>query len=122
MTNIQTIVHKLQRMRAEFADRLHRIRQDRHHVDGPVSANFSEQVTERENDEVLAKLEASTAADLKQMEHALSRVEAGLYPICEVCGARVEMDRLRAMPFATTCVRCAKKAVAEPQAKSRRAA
>lgn len=107
MHQMNPVIEKLRHLRAEFSDRLERIRHDRRHVEGPVSADFKEQVVERENDEVLERLEAATAADLKQMEHALRRVETGLYPLCEVCGDRIEMERLQIMPFATTCRLCA---------------
>lgn len=120
MQELTTIIAELRKLRAEFSERLERIRRDRHHAEGPVSADFAEQATERENDEVLAQLEGSTAADLKQMDHALRRVEAGLYPLCEICGARIEMDRLRVMPFATVCGACAAKGAAPAKAGIRR--
>jgi DnaK suppressor protein len=106
MNEVTHLIEKLRSLRTEMAERLQRIRNDRRRVEGPVSADFKEQVVERENDEVLAQLEDTTAADLRQMEHALSRVDAGLYPLCETCGDRIEMDRLRALPFATTCRVC----------------
>ncbi|HZP13978.1 MAG TPA: TraR/DksA family transcriptional regulator [Nevskiaceae bacterium] len=108
MNELHSLIERLRTMRTEFGHRLDRIRHDRHHKDGPVSADFKEQVTERENDEVLARLETATTTDLRQIDHALSRVEAGLYPLCERCGERIEMQRLQAMPFATVCTRCVK--------------
>ncbi len=124
MSELQSLIERLRTLRAEFAERLAAIRHDHHHVDGPVSADFKEQVTERENDEVLARLEVATQADLKQMDHALSRVDAGLYPLCERCGERIEMQRLQAMPFATVCARCvvAGERVRNPDRKARNAA
>ena len=120
MHDLHAITEKLRQLRAEFSDRLDRIRRDRHHVDGPVSADFKEQVVERENDDVLARLETATEADLRQMDHALDRVQAGLYPLCEDCGDRIEMDRLRAMPFATVCKRCVAKAEAKTPKQERK--
>ena len=110
MHELPSIIEKLRHLRAEFSDRLERIRRDRNRAEGPLSADFKEQAVERENDEVLTKLVQTTAADLHQMDHALQRVELGLYPLCEVCGDRIEMDRLRAMPFATVCAACVKTA------------
>ena len=106
MNDFSPFIERLHQLRTEFSERLERIRHDRHHVEGPVSADFKEQVTERETDEVLARLETTTQADLRQIDHALQRVEAGLYPVCERCGERIEMERLRAMPHATVCTRC----------------
>ena len=78
MHKLTPLIEHLHTLRAEFSERLDRIRHDRRHVDGPVSADFKEQAVERENDEVLARLESATEQDLRQMDHALRRVEAGL--------------------------------------------
>lgn len=93
--------------RAELAERLVRIQRDRQRQEQPLSADFSEQATERENDEVLDRLAESTSAELRQVSHALEHLEAGLYGICEVCGAEIAALRLAALPEATTCQDCA---------------
>lgn len=38
--------------------------------------------------------------------HALDRLETGLLPGCEVCGATVPFDRLDAAPTAVRCTTC----------------
>ena len=48
----------------------------------------------------------------------MERLEDGTYGICESCGQPIDLDRLRAMPAATTCVRC--KELAEEEAERRR--
>ncbi len=54
--------------------------------------------------------EMSVAANarelLDQSSHALRRLDAGTYGICESCGDRIVAARLRAFPRATLCVRC----------------
>lgn len=37
------------------------------------------------------------------IRHALERIEAGTYGICEVCAGAIESDRLDANPAARTC-------------------
>jgi DnaK suppressor protein len=103
---LSSLIDKLHALRADFMERLARIRRRLHHADGPVSANFMEQAVQRENDEVLLRLEAATQSDLKQIEHALHRADAGLFQLCETCGERIEMERLEALPFATQCRCC----------------
>lgn len=118
MKSPKSVVTELHRLRAEVSDRLARIRRDRRRADQPLSADFSEQAVERENDEVLDRLETATEADLRQMNHALERIQAGLYPQCEICGERVEMERLHALPFATTCAVCATREQTPKRAKA----
>jgi DnaK suppressor protein len=43
---------------------------------------------------------------LEQIESALSRMEHGEYGFCEDCGENIPAGRLKAMPFATLCVKC----------------
>ncbi|MCD6280202.1 MAG: TraR/DksA family transcriptional regulator [Deltaproteobacteria bacterium] len=46
---------------------------------------------------------------LEQIDAALTRMEAGEYGICEECGEQIPIGRLKAMPFATLCVKCKSK-------------
>ena len=57
----------------------------RHEAD-PLSADFAEQVTQRENDDVLGAISDSARVELEQVEPALRRLAAGRYGICVVCG------------------------------------
>lgn len=43
---------------------------------------------------------------LKNVEHALERLEDGSYGTCEECGLEIGEKRLKAMPFARYCVDC----------------
>jgi DnaK suppressor protein len=45
---------------------------------------------------------------LTALEEAQRRVEAGTYGTCEGCGQRIDIQRLRLMPFAALCLECQK--------------
>lgn len=107
MSTIDNPRPRLQTLRRELDDRLQRIRADRQRRAGPLSADSAEQATELENEDVLARLEQSTAADLAQVERALHREAEGHYGICERCGEVIEEPRLKALPQATLCSHCA---------------
>lgn len=110
MNTAPDIRRRLEARQAELADRLRRVQRDRLHTDAAVSQRFSEQAVQRENDEVLGQLEASTQSDLQQVQRALARLGAGHYGECEVCGFGIEGARLEALPHATTCSSCARQA------------
>ena len=57
---------------------------------------------EREQVQALAD---RVAKRLKQVEHALARIEDGSYGRCEVCGEEIAEERLDALPAASTCVK-----------------
>lgn len=92
---------------AELSLRLNRIQSDRMRAEQPLEPDFSEQAVQRENDEVLDRLQSATAADLAQVTHAIARLDTGAYGVCEVCGETIEKERLRAVPQATSCSGCA---------------
>lgn len=46
----------------------------------------------------------------EEIEDALLRIERGQYGVCEVCGRRIEMDRLEAAPSARLCKEDARRA------------
>jgi RNA polymerase-binding transcription factor len=46
---------------------------------------------------------------LTQLEEAQRRLEMGTYGKCEGCGEVIDIQRLRAVPFAAYCVECQKK-------------
>jgi DnaK suppressor protein len=43
---------------------------------------------------------------LREVEDALDRLEEGTYGICEECGATLNLERLKILPFTTYCVQC----------------
>ncbi len=104
------VLQSLRARQAELADRLARIRRDRTRADGPLPQDFADQATARENDDVLDRIEQSTADDLMQFERAIRHAEAGEYGVCERCGGGISAARLQALPQATTCADCAGRA------------
>jgi DnaK suppressor protein len=72
-------------------------------------ANFadSSQVT-AERGEAEALL-TSLRDTLDSVEHALAKVDAGTFGVCESCGQAISPARLEAMPAARLCITCASK-------------
>jgi len=44
--------------------------------------------------------------ELKKIDGAIRRIDAGSFDVCEECGGHVGRERLRALPHATLCIRC----------------
>jgi DnaK suppressor protein len=59
--------------------------------------------------EFTLSLMASEEGTLEQIEHALERIRARTYGVCEDCGGVIAKKRLEAIPFASLCIRCAEK-------------
>ena len=84
-----------------------KIEQGRRHSETPMSKDSEDQAIERENDEVLDRLEEATRAQIDQVQHALERIRIGRYGACEHCNWPIELQRLTVMPEVTTCAHCA---------------
>ena len=57
-------------------------------------------------DEISSQLAEVESRELANIENALERMKAGQYGQCEVCGGRIPMARLDALPYATMCIEC----------------
>ena len=70
---------------------------------GDDEADASSKLYEREHELALTR---NTRELLEQTEHALARIDAGTYGVCESCGEPIGKARLLAFPRATLCVEC----------------
>ena len=94
LTELQaTLVHRIQSIDKDFAQRR--------------SADFSEQATEQENEEVLVNLKAEAQLELRNVNLALHKLEQGSYGECERCHNEIGEKRLNAIPFTQYCIDCA---------------
>lgn len=93
---------------AELRERVRRVQADLGARE-PLPADSREAAIAVENDEVLQGIEAAAVDELRRIEGALQRVDAGTFAYCEKCGAEIEAERFAAAPYATTCVPCARK-------------
>ena len=99
--------HKLLERKAEITSRINAIDRDIKH-DG-MTSNWTEQATERENDEVLESLGVASEQELVKINNALQRIDSNDYFTCSICGEDIPPERLELLPFTTTCVNCAGK-------------
>ncbi len=99
----QTLIER----KAELAERQERVARHTRHREEPLPPDFAEQAVELENAETLVALDREMTQELRQIDHALRRIEADAYADCEQCGEPIVEERLMALPYATRCVRCA---------------
>jgi YteA family regulatory protein len=68
-------------------------------------ADIGSEVFERSKDYALRE---RAKLNIQAIDEALRRIEKGVYDICEVCGRRIPIERLEAVPYTTTCHDCSK--------------
>src|SRR6202171_798746 len=77
---------RLLKRRDELRQRASEASADLRHEADPLSADFAEQVTQRENDDVLGAISHSAQEELQQVAAALRRLAPRRYSTCSVCG------------------------------------
>ena len=106
MPSMQETIHQLKTLRNELTNRIKAIDADVHHKNEPVEKDFAEQATQRENDEVLAALDEEAQITVNLIDSALARIADGKYGTCSICQQAIPEQRLAALPYVTTCVKC----------------
>jgi RNA polymerase-binding transcription factor DksA len=89
---------------AELDGRLHRIED---HLEQPPEADWEENATESEMDEVLEGLGQAGASEMEAIHSALARLKGGSYGICISCGNNISAERLDVVPHTALCRNCA---------------
>jgi DnaK suppressor protein len=105
MKKLERTRGSLQRRREEILVRMGAVERDLRSARNPDS---EERAVETENDPVLEGLDASGHEEIRQIDAALARIDDGSYGRCEACGAPIGSGRLEALPFATSCIDCAR--------------
>ena len=72
-----------------------------------------EDIDDVQDNDAVFEVVNNTSATLEQIEKALEKIEKGTYGECEDCNERIPLERLQALPFATQCIECKRKAEEE---------
>ena len=73
----------------------------------PGSRDWTDRASEKENEEVLERLNASERVEIEQIRTALVRIREGTYGECAQCGDPIAPKRLEVLPYTNTCIECA---------------
>ncbi len=98
---------QLEQHKAELVERVNKIKAD---ISKGLDADFAEQATQLENQEVLDALANEGTAELSQINAALQRLDDGTYGVCTECGQAIAQGRLEARAYVSECITCASKA------------
>ncbi|MER3415422.1 MAG: hypothetical protein C4297_04305 [Gemmataceae bacterium] len=64
--------------------------------------------------EISSQLAELEARELQLVERALEKLEQGTYGICELCGQKIPVARLNAMPYCVYCIKCQREVERNP--------
>jgi len=110
MPVLADLKHRLEaereRLRSEIAAVAARPAEYRPTRESYYGNHLADTATDTFEEEKALAIEAHVCGMLTQVEEALTRIANGTYGICESCGQPIAPERLEALPYATTCVRC----------------
>lgn len=89
----------------ELSGRLDRITAN---VQRGFDADSKEMAKELEDSEVVDALGNEAREELAKISAALLRMDDGRYGSCLECGEPIEVDRIKAYPYADECIDCAR--------------
>ena len=96
--------------KAELEKQLQVLLERAEQIDADLSAepddDWEERATELENNDTLDSLGQAAMEEIKKIKYALRLIESGKYGTCDRCGKEIAAARLKAVPYAVTCVNC----------------
>jgi RNA polymerase-binding transcription factor DksA len=114
--DLKELEKKLLEERAQIERELKELEEDlHHHTQSEISgediyedeyAESGSATFEREKD---LSIELSLKDTMEQINRALERIKNDTYGICQRCQKPIEIERLRAIPYAELCIQCKKK-------------
>lgn len=99
--------HLLDRLKARRAELTQDLEEIEDALDDPAPKDWEDRAVERQGDEVLEALGTHDRQELRRIDAALARAEAGDYGICQKCGDEISEARLDAVPDTPFCADCA---------------
>lgn len=77
---------------------------------GQTSSDVVDAALDSAQDEISSQLAEVESRELAHIENALERMREGDYGLCEGCSEPIPLARLQALPYATNCIKCQRKA------------
>ena len=102
--DLDSAKQNLLNLKEEYETRIDKIE---NHIQNPqddLNEHWEDQAISYRQNDMRKNLMGEARQNLIYVENALSRIENGLYGECEVCGEKIEEQRLEALPYATLCM------------------
>lgn len=97
----------LERIERQLRDRVARTEDRLREMESSLSEMLRDRSTIQEDRDATRQVVSAVHADLRLLHRALERFADGRYGWCNSCGGEIPVERLEAVPTATSCARCA---------------
>jgi DnaK suppressor protein len=100
----QVLLRRRDALRKALAGDLSLLRE----LNAQASGDLVDAALDSAQDEISSQLAEVESRELSRIEYALERMRAGQFGVCESCGCSIPLARLNALPYATSCIKCAR--------------
>lgn len=104
----ETLARTLMQLRARLVGEAQDTEADLQFIQQDRDADLEERAQEEREARLLARLNAQSRREIMEIDAALRRIAEGTYGVCEECGRRITVARLRALPATRLCLACAR--------------
>jgi len=103
---IKEIEARLKMRHKELKGELDRLRKE---LSEGVPQNFKDALPYKEEEEVTEDIDRMEEEEILQIEEALQRISDGTFGVCRECGKKINIERLKALPYSLECIECKEK-------------
>jgi len=103
VVDVKAIRERLERRLAELTARTAKIESD---LRNPEDRQGQRSLTSGQ-EQIIERLSEAESVEIEQIVAALARIDGGRYGLCQICGEEIGEGRLRALPYASSCIECA---------------
>jgi len=103
VVDVKAIRERLERRLAELKARTAKIESD---LRNPEDRQGQRSLAS-EHEQIIERLSEAESVEIEEIVAALARIETGRYGLCQSCGEEIGEGRLRALPYASSCIDCA---------------
>lgn len=108
MTNkeLKKIEQELLTRKREFLDAIEGKLDQTKDISSDKSSDPMDKASDSYEGDLSVSLAGRGAEELAEINAALQKIKDGVYGKCASCGKNIRVARIRAIPFATLCVKC----------------
>lgn len=106
----QILIVRRDSLRRDLARRTAFLTEHQTHVPGDAPGDIVDAALNLIQDDIDSRLAEVESRELMRIEYALERMCEGNYGICDDCGRDIPEARLTALPYATLCIACQRRA------------
>jgi DnaK suppressor protein len=103
---IERFRKQLMAKRAELLGRVQAVRSSETEGNGSDAPDLGDRALSSISRDLMYQLSTGERDILRRIDAALDRIEADVYGVCVHCSKKVQMGRLKAVPWARHCIEC----------------